>query len=246
MKPIFLFLVFLLMTSVCMRAELLLHETFDFPEGTEVLGNLNGWQSDFNNEQPSPAPLAMQYTMQASPFGAKVGRSMALHPDNSKKTSYKKLPKTLNGKNIYFSFSMKLFFHKNESVLMFRATDGLSVKTGFIDGSFAAQIHSSLDKNQAVELHKAYFIVGQLQISEDGRKLGIAASAYTSADEVGVGAPATKADWQVFTTSEHVEPRIWEGIGFLNASASAAFDDLRLGTEWEDVTGQISTYASRE
>jgi hypothetical protein len=241
-NPTLIFITVLFVSYGFLQAQqtrmLLLHETFDFPEGTELLGNQNGWQADFNNKAPSPAPLAMQFTMQASPFGQGVGRSMSLHPDNSRKTSYRQLPEPLNGKITYFSFSMKAYFHQNESVLMFRAEDGFSIQAGFLNGLFGVKIHEAVDTEQALQLQTAYFVVGKMQISDDGRKLAIAANAYTSSDQVGLSAPEQKSEWQVFTMSEHAEPRDWVGVSFRNASASAAFDDLRIGTNWKDVTGK--------
>jgi hypothetical protein len=241
MKNILQLLAFVLvsaLTASLSQAQVILHENFNFPEGTATLGNLNGWQADFNNAGPSAAPLHMQYTMQASTFGKGVGRDMALHPDNSTKTSYKKLPELLNGKNIFFSFSMKAYFHQNESVLTFRANDGMAVKVGFLEGLFAAQIHKSKDTGLPLQLQQAYFIVGQLQISEDGRQLAVAASVYTSAQDVKFTAPTAVSGWQVFAKSTHPEAREWAGVGFINASASAAFDDLRIGETWFDVTGR--------
>jgi hypothetical protein len=66
----------------------------------------------------------------------------------------------------------------------------------------------------------------------------VGASVYTSPQDVKFTAPAAVSEWEVFTTSTHAEARQWVGVGFINASASAAFDDLRIGETWFDVTGR--------
>lgn len=220
------------------QAQVILYEPFDFGPGVQTLGNEGGWQADWNNPAPSVVPLTPRNTTAASPFHSSPG--LAIQPSNSKMRSYLTLPEQLNGKTVFFSYTMKAFGHKNVSSLQFRSTDGTPIYAGFHGGLFKVQTNKGSDTNDLpLELKRAYFIVGQLEVSLDGRKVTVSAAPYTAPGDVPTLAPATITEWPVSVSYTYGKDKVFEGVGFLNASANGAFDELRIGYTWYDVTGRM-------
>lgn len=216
--------------SIPCFGELLFQEDFDFPAGIEILGNENGWQADFNDPSPSVAALGPRHTQEASPFPP---AGLALHPGNSKERSHKKL-EPFTGQTIYFSFSMKSFRPEGQSLFRFRSEEGQVVAVGLIDGKFGALAGDNPTVSELVmEEKRSYFIAGKLITSADGRELTLDANLFSSVGEIPVDAPAT---WDVTITRTLGKPHTWNGVEFLVASSNSAFDGLRIGETWEDVT----------
>lgn len=216
-------------------AQIIFHEPFDFGPGVTVLGNENGWQADYDDPSPSEAELHQRHTQEASPFSP---RGLALQPSVSRFTTYRKLPESLNGKNVFFSYSIKPFRFGGVSGLRFRASDGAPLLVGVSEGKFVLDVSRCRETGAALTVGQSYFIVGQIQISEDGRELGVAAQIFTDSASVPTSAPATAGEWPLLTTCSFAKDRTWDGVNFLNASADAAFDDLRIGYQRVDVIGK--------
>jgi hypothetical protein len=102
-------------------AQVIFHEPFDFGPGVSVLGNENGWQANYNDSAPSLAELYPRNTQEASPFPS---RGLALQPSASRITTYRQLPEPLNGKNFFFSYSMKPFRLGGHPVCVFEPRTG--------------------------------------------------------------------------------------------------------------------------
>lgn len=211
------------------QAALLFTENFEVPPGIELLGNENGWQSDFNDPAPSMGSLAPRNTMGASPFSP-IG--LALQLTNSKQTTHRKID-DYTDKRIYFSYSVKYFAAKGNAVLRFRTDNGNVAQVGMIDGKFGVETGRDIRFSSQVPAEKVdYFIAGYFESSHQGTVTTVVANAYTDRMSIPNELPTAWASQAKYTLGA---PKIWNGIELRVGSSNAAFDCLRIGTEWADV-----------
>ncbi|GEM_PF-3546167 len=218
-----------------LTAEMILHEPFDVEvqKSEPTLGNQNGWQYGFKNEGPSQAMVRNgSVHTGVSPFPEK---GVCLHPTSTKNSAFKKLPQTLNGKTVYFSYVMHSFKRGNFGGLRFRSQKGQVVSAGITEDGFAGSVLNKDKESTGIgEIKTRYFVVGKVEFNQNGSEIKLSFNWYD--DVKNIPNPAPK-DWPIDLKAS-TGPQEWDGVELFVASGSTAMDDLRLSTVWTDVAGQ--------
>jgi hypothetical protein len=225
---------FFLILPFALSAEMILHEPFDLElnEDDARLKTHNGWQHSFEYAGESDAMVREGAVHSGvSPFEDK---GYCIQASSTKTSAYKKLPGTLNGKTVYFSYVVNSFKRGNFSGLRFRSKKGMPVAVGLTEEGFFGSVFGKDEKSTGEgETNTRYMVIGKLETSDDGHEVKLSFSYYDSVKDIPDNVPN---QWAVELKAK-TGPQEWDGVEFRSASGNTAFDDLRISTEWTDVAG---------
>jgi hypothetical protein len=225
-----------------LSAEMILHEPFDVkldPDATyKILGNHNGWQMGYEQPEESQTMVRDANLHSVSPFPT-VG--LAAQPTSTKTSAYKKLPEELNGKTVYFSLLMKTFPPAADeplrgiSGLRFRSDLGTVLFAGQVNVMRGLQISNDMETWGEYDGKTNYLMIGKIEITKDGQKIEMSCSFIENRKDL----PSTEPEkWEKTSKTTLGRDMVWNAVECYVASSNTAMDDLRISTDWSDISGK--------